>query len=186
VVFDAKAGAWRALTVDGRVTPDSFTRLHMEKMFRNGMIMSGRIQRTLAKIFDSERDNAFTVEDLCERVWPDLYPGQLGSRIRKSHRNIVIRAARDIARQRPEIQWLYGQRLGRTLVFFRHDEVTSYAIARLKADRFQEYRNPRFHWRWDEEALRRKLDDESYGKLISAGGEWRRQVEIFLASRRQT
>ena len=148
--------------------------------------MTGRIQRTLVKIFDSERDNAFTVEDLCERIWPDLYPGQLGSRIRKSHRTIVIRAARDIARQRPEIQWLYGQRLGRTLVFFRHDEVTSYAMAQLKADRFQEYRNPRFHWRSsDEEALRRKLDDESYRKLIGPGGAWRRQVEIFLAGRGQ-
>jgi hypothetical protein len=70
-------------------------------------------------------------------------------------------------------------------VFFRHDEVTSYAMARLKADRFQEYRNPRFHWRCDEEALRRKLDDESYRKLIGPGGAWRRQVEIFLAGRRQ-
>jgi hypothetical protein len=42
---------------------------------------------------------------------------------------------RHIASQRPEIQWLYSQRLGGSLVFFRHDEVMSYAIARLKADR---------------------------------------------------
>ena len=39
--------------------------------------MSGRIQRVLVKIFDRERDNAFTTEDLCERIWPDLYPDQI-------------------------------------------------------------------------------------------------------------
>ena len=73
----------------------------------------------------------------------------------------------------------------RDVVFFRHDEVMSYAIARLKADRFQEYRNPRSPWRSSEGALRRVLDDESYRKLIGPGGAWRRQVEIFLARRGQ-
>jgi hypothetical protein len=145
------------------------------------MLMSGRIQRVLIKIFDRERDNAFTTEDLCERIWPDLYPEQ----IKKSHYGTVIRAVRHIASQRPEIQWLYSQRLGGTLVFFRHDEVMSYAMAQLKADRFQRYRSPRLHWSRDEGALRRELDDESYRKLIGPGGAWRRQVEIFLARRGQ-
>ena len=149
------------------------------------MLLSGRTQRVLIKIFDSERDNAFTTEDLCERIWPDRYPGVLGSRVRKTDRATVINAARHIALQRPEIQWLRSQRLGGMLVFFRHDEVMSYAMARLKADRFQEYRNPRFHWRPDEGALRRELDNESYRKLIGPGGAWRRQVEIFLARRGQ-
>ena len=141
--------------------------------------MSGRIQRALVKIFDRERDNAFTVDDLCERVWPHL------TWFKKSQRNTVIRAVRHIASQRPEIQWLYSQRLGGALVFFRHDEVMSYAMARLKADRFQRYRSPRLHWSRDEGALRRELDDESYRKLIGPGGAWRRQVEIFLARRGQ-
>ena len=35
----------------------------------------GQIEQALVKIFDNERDNAFTIEDLCERIWPDLYPG---------------------------------------------------------------------------------------------------------------
>ncbi len=145
------------------------------------MLMSGRIQRVLVKIFDRERDNAFTTEDLCERIWPDLYPDQ----IKQSHRSTVIRAVRHIASQRPEIQWLYSQRLGGSLVFFRHDEVMSYAIARLKADRFQRYRSQRLPWSSGEEALRRVLDDESYRKLIGPDGAWRRQVEIFLARRGQ-
>ena len=143
--------------------------------------MSGRIQRVLVKIFDRERDNAFTTEDLCERIWPDLYPDQ----IKKSHRGTVIRAVRHIASQRPEIQWLYSQKLGGSVVFFRHDDVMSYAMARLKADRFQRYRSPRLRWCRDEGALRRELDDESYRKLIGPGGAWRRQVEIFLARRGQ-
>ena len=147
--------------------------------------MSGQIQRVLIEIFDRERENAFTTEDLCERIWPDLYPGVLGSRVRKTDRNSVIRAARHIALQRPEIQWLHSQRLGGMLVFFRHDEVMSYAMARLKADRFQRYRSQRSHWSSGEEALRRELADESYRKLIGPGGAWRRQVEIFLARRGQ-
>ncbi len=148
----------------------------------------GRIERALVAIFDGERDNAFTIEDLCERIWPDLYPDRQGGKIERKHRGTVIRAARNIARQRPEIQWLRGERRGGSLVFFRHDEVISYAMARLKADRFQRYRskNPRLHWSNDEAALRRKLDDESHRKLIGPHGTWRRQVEVFVALRGQT
>ena len=151
------------------------------------MLMSGRIQRGLIEIFDRERDNAFTTEDLCERIWPDLYPGLLGSRVRKSDRESVIRAARHIALQRPEIQWLHSQRVGGMLVFFRHHEVMSYAMARLKADRFQRYRSkdPRLHWSQNEGALRRELDEGSHRKLIRPGGAWRRQVEIFLTGQRR-
>ena len=72
-------------------------------------------------------------------------------------------------------------------MFFRHDEVMSYAMARLKADRFQRYRSkdPRLHWSHNEGALRRELDEGSHRKLIRPGGAWRRQVEIFLAGQRR-
>ena len=95
--------------------------------------------------------------------------------------------ARNIARQRPEIQWLHGERLGRGLVFFRHDDLMSYAMARLKAGRFQRYRgnDPRLHRSKDEGDLRRELDDESHRTLIGPGGAWLRQVEMFLARRGQ-
>jgi hypothetical protein len=147
----------------------------------------GRIERALVAIFDGERDNAFTIEDLCERIWPDLYPDGHGGQIEKKHRATVIRAARNIARQWPEIQWVHGERRGGALVFFRHDEVMSYAMARLKANRFQRYRNKdsRLHWSKDEAALRRELDEESHRKLIGPGGAWLRQVEVFLARRGQ-
>ena len=147
----------------------------------------GRIGRALVAIFDSERDNAFTIQDLCERIWPDLYQDPQAGRIERKHRVAVVGAARNIARQRPEIQWLHGERLGRGLVFFRHDVVMSYAMARLKADRFQRYRSkdPRLHWSKDEGVLRRQLDDESHRTLIGPGGAWLRQVEMFLARRGQ-
>src|ERR1700733_14608968 len=147
----------------------------------------GRIERALAAIFDGERDNAFTIQDLCERIWPDVYQDPQAGRIERKHRSTVIRAARNIARQRPEIQWLHGERLGRGLVFFRHDEGMSYAMARLKADRFQRYRgkDPRLHWSKDEGDLRRELDDETHRTLIGPGGAWLRQVEMFLTGRGQ-
>ena len=147
----------------------------------------GRIEQALVAIFDGERDNAFTIQDLCERIWPDVYQDPQAGRIERKHRATVIRAARNIARQRPEIQCLHGERLGRELVFFRHDEVMSYAMARLKADRFQRYRgkDPRLHWSKDEGDLRRELDDESHRTLIGPGGAWLRQVEMFLARRGQ-
>jgi hypothetical protein len=74
-------------------------------------------------------------------------------------------------------------------VIFRHDEVMSYAMAQLKADRLHLYRSshdPNVYRRRDERALRRELDDESHRKLIGPGGAWRRHVDIFLATRRKS
>ena len=152
------------------------------------MSSHGRIERALVAIFDGERDNAFTTQDLCERIWPDVYQDSQAGRMERKHRSSVIRAARNIARQRPEIQWLQGERLGRVLVFFRHDEVLSYAMAQLKADRFQRYRSkdPRLHGSDKEGALRRELSEGSHRELIRPGGAWRRQVEIFLTRQRRT
>jgi hypothetical protein len=139
----------------------------------------GRVERALAAIFDRERNNAFTVEDLAERVYP-------GESVARKHRVSIIRATRNVARRRPEIQWLHGDGHGGPLVIFRHDEVMSYAMARLKADRLHMYRSSHdssVYRRRDERALRRELDDESHRKLIGPGGAWRRHVDIFLAKR---
>jgi hypothetical protein len=122
-------------------------------------------------------------QHLSWKTWSTIrHTGRL---IERKHRATVIRATRNIARQRPEIQRLHGERLGGALVFFRHDEERSYAMARLKADRFQRYRSkdPRLHWNKDEGALRRELDDQSRRELIGQGGAWLRQVEIFLAQK---
>ena len=144
-----------------------------------------RIERALAAIFDSERDNAFTLEDLCERIWPDMYPDMQGAPVKKKHRSSVARAAHNLVRRRPEIQCFHGAGLGGPLVFFRHDEVMSYAMARLNTDRFERYRchDRRVYGQRDERALRRTLDDERHRALIGPDGEWRRHVDVFLAER---
>jgi hypothetical protein len=135
----------------------------------------GRIERAIAAIFDRERDNAFTLEDLAERVWPGL------NQVEKKHRVSVARAARNLARRRPEIQCWEGEGLGGALVFFRHDEIMAYAMARLKVSRFERYRSndPRYYRSEDEDDLRRTLGNEQHRKLI--GGAWRRHVDIFVA-----
>ena len=75
-------------------------------MFRTGNAYERPIQRVLIEIFDRERDNAFTTEDLCERIWPDFCPDQIK---RSTAHGTVIRAVRHIASQRPAIQWLYSR-----------------------------------------------------------------------------
>jgi len=43
----------------------------------------GRIERAIAAILDAESDNAFTTEDLCERVYRGV------NRVEKKHRGRV-------------------------------------------------------------------------------------------------
>ena len=70
------------------------------------------------------------------------------------------------------------------LVFFRHDEVMSYAMARLKAPTgFNGISQHTIELAKDEDGLRRELDNESHRTLIGPGGAWLRQVEMFLARR---
>ena len=61
----------------------------------------------------------------------------------------------------------------------------SYAMARLKADRFERYRShdPRVYGQRDERALRRTLENERHRALIGPDGAWRCHVDVFLAER---
>jgi hypothetical protein len=158
----------------------------------------GRIERAIETLFDAERDNAFTVEELCERIYgvvrvprEQSYNRDVGDytpnrpHLESKHRHAVVRAARNIGKRRPEIQHWVSETLTGTLVFFRHDEVLSYAMGRLKADFLYDYRNkdPRQRRVSDETALRKKLADERHQRLIAPGGAWRRFVQMFLAER---
>jgi hypothetical protein len=146
----------------------------------------GRIQRAIGAIFDAEPDNAFTVEELCRRIYPgiDHYERSV---IHQKYRVSVICAAKKLCERRPE---LAGERsdgtLGRTLVFYRRDNLMSYAMFRLKAEGFYHYRsNDRREerWRTEEADLRKILDDDKYRERMAPGGAWWRHTQMFFAER---
>ena len=100
----------------------------------------GRIERAIADILDGEADNAFTTEDLCERVYPGV------NRVEKKHRVAVLRAANGLVKRRDNTGCWWGENLGRTRVYFNIDNVMSYAMARLKTDQFNHYRSNDDRW----------------------------------------
>jgi hypothetical protein len=141
----------------------------------------GKIERALDALFDAERDDAFTLEELCERVYPGV------NRIEKKHRISVARAARRVLGRGPEIYCWRGGGLGGELVYSRMDEVLSYAMGQLKADWFTYYRtkDERIlpHRRKEEGDLRALLAEGRYQDLVAPGGAWWRHVEMFRARR---
>jgi len=85
----------------------------------------GRVEQIIEAVFATEPDNAFMIEDLCDRVYP-------GEPIEKKHRVSVLRAAKHVAKRRGEIDTMTGEGRGGTLIFFDQYCVLSYAMARLK------------------------------------------------------
>jgi hypothetical protein len=129
----------------------------------------GRIERALAAIFDAEPENAFTSEELCARIYSTH-----GVPIQTKHHISLIRAAKTLAKRRPEIIWFRSQIRGSELVFARQDNVTSYTLGQLKRT-----------WGcrgWDDDELRAILAAPSrfWAELVPS---WARDVEIFLAAR---
>src|SRR6266852_1906054 len=89
----------------------------------------GRVEQIIDAVFAAEPDNAFTIEDLCERVYP-------GEPIEKKHRVSVLRAAKQVAKRCGDIDTMIGEGLGGTLIFFDQYCVLSYAMARLKSSSY--------------------------------------------------
>jgi hypothetical protein len=96
----------------------------------------GKIQRAIEAVFEAEPDNAFLLSELCERV----YTGR--NRVEKKHRVAVARAAKKL----PGLKWMMREALGGELVFYDPLNVMSYAMARLKADFTNRYRNNDNRW----------------------------------------
>src|SRR5215469_13044876 len=80
----------------------------------------GRIARAIGDIFDAHCDNAFTTEEFCEQVYP-------GVSVEKEPRICVIRASKNLALRRAEIDYMTGDGVGRQFVFYWRDSVNSYA-----------------------------------------------------------
>jgi hypothetical protein len=136
----------------------------------------GRIERVISAVFDAEPSNAFTVEDLADRVFPGI------NRVEKKHRVTILRAADRVWRKRGEIGFYRSEMLGGTIVYFRQDSVMSYAMARMKADWLNRYRSndPRCKrwWLGTEEDLRAKLSNpkDRHYELVQPGGAWWKQT----------
>jgi hypothetical protein len=160
----------------------------------------GTVQRAILAAFAAEPDNAFLLSELCERV----YSGR--NRIDKKHRNAVARAAKAI----PTIDHMKRETLGSELVFYDPLNVMSYAMALLKSDAFNHYRNNDDRWfdpfskpkwyrdrfgfengyryRWaqtSEDDLRKCLapGGEHYQYVVE-GGAWWRHTELRKAQAR--
>ena len=145
----------------------------METLMSKG---PGRVEQIIEAVFASEPDNAFTIEDLCERVYP-------GEPIEKKHRVSVLRAAKQVAKRCGEIDTMTGEGLGGTLIFFDQYCVLSYAMARLKSSSSRA-NDKRRSLRENEADLRAKIAPGGADhELVVPGGAWWRHVEERIAKR---
>jgi hypothetical protein len=129
-----------------------------------------QIERTIREIFIANPDSAFSANDLCERV----YSADWNQTERKYH-NAVVAAAKKVSEQLGEHRsWFCAEWRGAPFVFFNHASVTSYAMARLRADAWNR--------RASEEELKSKLlDHEMYREFVSEGGAWWEHCQEYIA-----
>lgn len=142
----------------------------------------GRIERAIQAAFAAEPDNAFTTEDLIDRV----YPG--ANRAERKHRVAVTRAAKQTCERLAEQGWRWAssESLGRRLVFYNMYDVQSYAMGRLKTDSYPRYRNtdPRSMRSASEDDLRARLSPGGRDHhLVVEGGAWWSHVDGWIAER---
>jgi predicted glycosyltransferase len=96
----------------------------------------GRIGRGIIAAFHDEPDNAFTTEDLVERVYAGV------NQIVKKHRVALIRAAKNLV-DAGTIVSMAVERLGKPLVFFDPYNLASCAMARMKSGQRYRVTDPR-------------------------------------------
>jgi hypothetical protein len=141
---------------------------------------SGRIEQAIIAAFTAEPDNAFTVAELCVRIYPNA------GYVDKKHRVAIIRAAKSLSRRWPDLGWRKSETLGGQTIYFNADSIMSFAMARLKGDSLKNYDNqdPRVVNRASEEELRASLlKGGSHHKYIVKGGSWQRHREMWIARR---
>lgn len=86
----------------------------------------GRVERTIIAALAAAPRNALTTQELCERCYE--------APITKKHRVAVLRTLRQIMARRPELGTLISEGLGAQVIAYWRCDVTSYAMARLKAE----------------------------------------------------
>ena len=158
----------------GKSSPAPYGSYGKEALMSKG---PGRVGRAIEAALAAEPDNAFTVEDLCDRVY-------VGERIEKKHRVAVIRAAKRVADRNDNIAITQSVHLGSALIFYHRYNVMSYAMAQLKG--LSSYRTKdirRLDTNWDESHLRAMIAGGIAHQHVVPGGVWWRNVEIRIAER---
>jgi hypothetical protein len=156
----------------------------------------GRVERAIEALLlrGKKIDNAYTTEELCEHVFPK-------TEVERKHRVAVLRAAHRL-RQRPGCEDLHvmeGDNLGCTSVWYNRASVTSYGMARMKADGINDYRSrdERRNWATDlsaeeeERNLRALLrrgkgrgrTRDGYRDTIGPGGGWYVGTQEWITER---
>jgi hypothetical protein len=140
----------------------------------------GRVERAIIAAFKAEPDRAFTTEELALAVYAGL------NRAEKKHRVAVLRAMRRLRSGHPEMGEFRSETLGGQAVYFNRTSVTSYAMARAKADRLWGYATADARrlncWKRSESALHSELAEGGrYHKRVVAGGAWWQHVEWWKA-----
>ena len=131
------------------------------------------IEDVIADALTSNPDNAFTTDDLCERVYPGLY-ADLGLAQRK-HRAAVIPIAKKVCERLGEHwNWWRSEKRGATLIFWNRASVSSYAMARLKSEGWL------YGYHSDDELKARMAPGGREHHLVVEGGAWweHRQEDI--------
>jgi hypothetical protein len=140
----------------------------------------GKIERAIEVLFQRHPDDAFTVEDIVDRI----YEGTNGAE--KRHRVSVLRAAKKVCERMTDWTFWLSETRGNTLTFRHRYNVRSYAMARLKVDNIERYRNkdPRCYRSSSAEELRAMLEPGgSKHRLIVEGGAWWQHVQQDIAER---
>ena len=142
----------------------------------------GKIERAVETVFDTEPDNAFTTEDLCDRVYLGV------NRIERKHRVSVVRAAKKVCGRRDDWQLRTGDKLGGVLVFFCRYSLMSYAMARMKSEHHYRCNDDRVPDWWkdkdSEQSMHARLvPGGDHRRLVVEGGAWWRHVQGYIAER---
>ena len=81
------------------------------------------IESEIASLFVAEPDNAFTIEEICKRIFPDL------KHAAKRRRGMVLEAAMNLMKREGRLSYLILSARGHTVILFVNTCVLSYAMA---------------------------------------------------------
>jgi hypothetical protein len=138
------------------------------------------IESIVTAVFTADPDNAFTTDDLCDRVYPGL------KRVERKHRAAIIPIAKKVCERLGE-NWDYwrGEVRGGTLVFWNRASVTSYAMARQKCDWLYRYRY-KFRPATEADLKAEIAPGGRHHEHIVEGGAWWQHCQEDIAKFKQT